>query len=142
MTIQEHHHISSYLSPVRVRLLLTAALVGSSSFPVIAFAQTSVSGPVSGTLVQVLAVVNTLIPILLALAVLVFFWGIVKFIANASDPEARAGGLRHIIGGMIGLFVMVAFWGIIGYVQQSLGLTPGTVTTSPPPVVEVIPTSQ
>lgn len=107
--------------------------------PMFAFAQSGGTTPVSVSLVQVFAVINQIIPMLLALAVLVFLWGIVKFIANAGDPEARGAGVRHMVGGMIGLFVMVAFWGIIGYVQESLHLTGGTVTTTPPPVVDVLP---
>ncbi len=105
--------------------------------PASVYAQ-SASGPVSFTLVQVFDVVNKLIPVLLALAILMFFWGIVKFIASAGDPEARAGGVRHMVGGMIALFVMVAFWSIIGYVQQSLGLY-GTPTASSAPTVDVMP---
>lgn len=107
--------------------------------PMLAFAQATASGPISFSLVQVLAIVNQVIPMLLALAVLVFLWGIVKFIANAGDEEARAGGVRHMVGGMIGLFVMVAFWGIIGYVQESLHLNGGTPTSTPAPNVHVIP---
>jgi hypothetical protein len=109
--------------------------------PMLAFAQSGGSVPVSASLVQVFAVVNQIIPMLLALAVLVFLWGIVKFIANASDPEARSGGIQHMIWGMIGLFDMVGFWGIIGYVQESLQLNGGTITTTPAPVVDVTPGS-
>jgi hypothetical protein len=109
--------------------------------PVLTFAQSGGSGPISFSLAQVFALVNQVIPMLLALAVLVFLWGIVKFIANASDPEARSGGIQHMIWGMIGLFVMVGFWGIIGYVQESLQLNGGTITTTPAPVVDVTPAS-
>jgi hypothetical protein len=104
--------------------------------PMLALAQ---SGPISFSLTQVFAVVNQVIPMLLGLAVLVFLWGIVKFIANASDPEARSGGIQHMVWGMIGLFVMVGFWGIIGYMQESFKLTGETVITTPAPVVNVVP---
>jgi cobalamin biosynthesis protein CobD/CbiB len=62
----------------------------------------------------------------------VFFGGLVKYIANASDEGAKDSGKTLMIWGMIALFVMVAFWGIIGYFQSSLGLT-GTVQTAPTP---------
>jgi hypothetical protein len=109
------------------------------SSPMLTFAQSGNTGPISFSLVQVFALVNQVIPMLLALAVLVFLWGIVKFIANASDPEARSGGIQHMIWGMIGLFVMVGFWGIIGYVQESFNLNGVPIVTTSAPVVDVTP---
>lgn len=96
------------------------------------------SGPLANTIGQISALVNTLIPLLLSVAVLLFFWGLVKYIANASDEAAKESGKQLMIWGMIALFVMVAFWGIIGYVQSSLGLT-GTVQVSTPPALNVVP---
>ena len=81
-------------------------------------------------------IVNTLIPIMMALAVLAFFWGLVKYIASASDEAAKEGGKTLMIWGMIALFVMVALWGILGWVQGQLGLT-GTVSSSKPPAFMV-----
>lgn len=81
------------------------------------------------------AVVNTLIPIMMALAVLAFFWGLVKYIASASDEAAKESGKNLMIWGMIALFVMVALWGILGWVQAQLGLSGQIVTTAPPAFV-------
>jgi uncharacterized membrane protein YidH (DUF202 family) len=85
------------------------------------------------------AIVNTLIPIMMALAVLAFFWGLVKYIANASDESAKESGKTLMIWGMIALFVMVALWGILGWVQGQLGLS-GTVSTTAPPAF-IVPTT-
>jgi hypothetical protein len=81
-------------------------------------------------------IVNTLIPIMMALAVLAFFWGLVKYIASASDEAAKESGKNLMIWGMIALFVMVALWGILGWVQSNLGLS-GTVVSSAPPAFTV-----
>lgn len=116
------------------KFIFGAMLMG----PLMAFAQ--VSGPLSGTLSQVSGVINLLIPLMLALAVLVFFWGLVKYIANASDEAAKESGKTLMIWGMVALFVMVAFWGIIGYVQNSLGLS-GTISAGAAPVVSFVPTT-
>jgi|SRR3989338_3369576 len=105
--------------------------------PTMAFA--AVSGPLGDTLDQVDAVVAFLIPLLLSIAVLLFFWGLVKYIANASDEAAKESGKTLMIWGMIAIFVMVAFWGIIGYVQESIGLS-GSVEVVAPPTIDVIPT--
>jgi uncharacterized membrane protein YidH (DUF202 family) len=102
------------------------------------FAQT-VSGPIGDTLTQVLAIVQQLIPLLVAVAVLMFFWGIVKFIANMGDENARKGGKHLMVWGMIALFVMVSFWGIIGYFQESFNIS-GTLNTPTAPTLVPVPT--
>lgn len=78
-------------------------------------------------------IVDLLIPILITLAVVMFFWGLVKYIANASDETAKEGGKSLMIWGMIAIFVMVALWAILGFIQTQLGITgnitPGTAPT-------------
>ncbi len=101
--------------------------------PGIAFAQASL-GPLFGTINQIQSIVTALIPLLSSLAVLMFMWGLVKFIANIGDESARAAGKHLMIWGMIALFVMVGFWSIIGYVQQSLGIS-GSVTPGTAPMM-------
>ena len=76
--------------------------------------------------------VTTLIPIVMGLAVLVFFWGLVKYISSTSDEASKLDGKNLMIWGMIALFVMVALWGILGWFQEQLGLS-GTIQTSTPP---------
>ena len=84
-------------------------------------------------------IVNTLIPIMMALAVLAFFWGLVKYIASAGDETAKESGKNLMIWGMIALFVMVALWGILGWVQSNLGLSGTVITTAPPAFI--VPTT-
>lgn len=105
--------------------------------PIAAYAQAT--GPIGDTLAWLKDVIDFLIPLLLTLAVLVFFWGLVKFIMNASDEAAKESGKNLMIWGMIALFVMVAFWGIIGYVADSLGVGSTAVTIVTPPTLDVIP---
>lgn len=105
--------------------------------PTMTFAQTLAG--VTTLAQSVGTLVSTLIPIVMGLAVLVFFWGLVKYIANASDEAAKGEGKTLMIWGMIALFVMVALWGILGWFQSQLGLT-GTVITSAPPTF-IVPTA-
>jgi uncharacterized membrane protein YidH (DUF202 family) len=112
-------------------------IIALLTLPGIAFAQAAAS--LTGLITQIGAWVTLIIPILLGLAILVFFWGLVKFIFSAGDEAAKDTGKNLMIWGMIALFVMVAFWGIIGWVQTSLGLTGTTVSTAAP-AVNVVPT--
>ena len=106
-------------------------VLGALAFflPAVAFAA---EGSITGTISAITGWVQSLIPLLMTLAVVVFFWGLVKYIANASDEAAKDSGKTLMIWGMIALFVMVAFWGIIGYFQSSLGLNATLTTTATP----------
>lgn len=81
-----------------------------------------------------------IVPILLGLAVLVFFWGIVKFISHADDPKANEEGKQLIIWGLVTLFVMVAFWAILGWLQGEFGLNNGSYLGNLPQQPDTIPT--
>jgi len=70
----------------------------------------------------VLGWLDILLPLLSTLAVVYFFFGIVRFINHAGDEKSRDEGKGIMIWGMVALFVMVALWGIVGYLQYSLGL--------------------
>lgn len=67
-----------------------------------------------------IAIFTTLVPLIMGIAVLVFLWGLVKFIARADDERERESGKQLIIWGMIALFVMVTLWSIVGFIQESL----------------------
>ena len=104
--------------------------------PMFAFAQSL--GAISNLATGITGIINILIPACMALAVLAFFWGLVKYIASASDEAAKEGGKTLMIWGMIALFVMVALWGILGWVQGQLGIS-GSVNTGTPPAF-IVPT--
>jgi Na+/proline symporter len=82
-----------------------------------------------------------IVPLAMALAIVFFFWGIVKFLWHADDERTHEEGRRIMIWGMIALFVMVALWGIIGYFQNSIGLPVTSGITGAPEVPIKIPTS-
>lgn len=63
--------------------------------------------------------VNNVIVLLIGLAMLYFIWGLVQFIGNAGNEEARTTGKQHMIWGIIALFVIVAIWGLVGVIQQT-----------------------
>ncbi len=66
---------------------------------------------------------NMLIPVLIALALVVFFWGLVKYIQSGKAK----GGKDIMIAGLVGLFIMVSVWGIIRIAQNTiLGSDPAT----------------
>lgn len=71
------------------------------------------------TISTISKIINGLIPIVLAIAVLVFFWGLAMYLLNASNSEKRAEGINIMVMGIIAIFVMVSIWGIIRILQQT-----------------------
>lgn len=58
-------------------------------------------------------IANPAIKLMLAIAVMVFLYGVVEFILGADNEEKRNVGKQHIIWGLIGLFIMVSVFGIM-----------------------------
>ena len=91
--------------------------------PLVAFAQEDL-GPISTFFEKVFNLIDgTLIPLMFALAILVFFYGIFKyFILGGGDEGSRGEGRQLMLWGIIGFVVMVSLYGIIALVQQSLDI--------------------
>lgn len=62
-------------------------------------------------------IVGLVIPILIGAALIVFFYGLIRYILH---PEK--GGKSIMWAGLISLFVMVSVWGIIAFAQSALGI--------------------
>jgi hypothetical protein len=101
--------------------------------PMMVFAQGTRSS-ITGFLADVQAILNTLLPILVTIAVLAFFWGLAKFIFAAGDESAKAAGKNIMIWGIIALFIIVSIWGIIGLLAEIFGIGQGG--SAPVPGVE------
>ena len=92
----------------------------SLAFPLMALA-----ADIQSILRTIRSIVDTIVPLLMVIAVAVFLWGIVKYITSAGDEEKRKAAQGYIIYGLIGLFIMVAFWGLIRVVTGTFGISPG-----------------
>jgi hypothetical protein len=93
--------------------------------------------PVQGLVNAGAKLVNTLIPLLFALALLVFVWGVVKFIFNSGNELKKSEGKRVMIGGIIALFVIASVWGIVAFIGKSLKIDQSG-TIKPPAVDQTI----
>ncbi len=78
-------------------------------------------GGIFGLLDQANQLINKLIPFIITLALLVFLWGILKYVFS-TDEEARGQAKNYMIYGIIGLFVMVSVWGLVNILVRSLSL--------------------
>jgi hypothetical protein len=107
----------SYVTPLAIFL-----------FPVLVFAQDA--GDLGGLNDFFLTITDfissTLLPLVFALALLVFVYGIFKyFILGGGDEAARESGKSLMIWGILGLVLIVAVWGIVNLVIDILDSATG-----------------
>ena len=96
--------------------------------PAIALAQGTSLGDILGTIGDL---ITSATPIIIALALLYFFWGLATFILAAGEEEKRASGRQMMIWGIIALFVIVSIWGLVGILQGTFGVDAGGTTDLP-----------
>lgn len=67
-------------------------------------------------------VLKPFISLLTVLAVFFFLWGVIEFIAGASDEKARTTGKTHMMWGIFGLIIMGVAWVFIEIFQNFFAL--------------------
>lgn len=67
-------------------------------------------------------IVRTIIPLTVALALLIFLWGVLLYIKNSEDVKKREEGRQFMLFGIIGLAVMVSVWGLVQILTNTLGV--------------------
>jgi len=75
------------------------------------------------TLNLVNTVINALVPIIISLSLVVFFFGLVKYMMSLGKEESRKEAMQLMIWGVIAIFVMVSIWGIIRLLQSTFKVT-------------------
>lgn len=67
---------------------------------------------------------NTLVPLVFALAFLVFLWGMFKtFILGGSDEDKQKEGKQLMMYAIAGFVIMVSLWGIVNLVAKGFGFS-------------------
>ena len=89
-------------------------------------------------------IVGTALPIVFALAILAFFWGITKYVFSKSG-EGKVEGKGVMLWSLIAIAIMTSLYGIIFLAQKTIGVDPGSVgnqnTFEPVGVQGVTPSS-
>jgi hypothetical protein len=91
----------------------------------------SQQGQVNGSaLIQLLNlaqdIAGRLVPFAITLAVLAFFWFLIRFIwKGGQDPAEKTSSLKGMGFSILALFVMVSIWGIIGFLGSIVGVNQG-----------------
>jgi hypothetical protein len=84
------------------------------------------SNPLVQFIIFVQLIINRLVPITIGIAVLAFFWFLIKYITKGAENEKeRTEGLKGMGWSIIALFVMVSIWGIILMLAKIFGVQVG-----------------
>ena len=74
------------------------------------------------------SLLNAVVPVLIALGVVYFVWGVITYVIS-NDEEAKKAGRDRIIFGIIGLAVIIAMWGLVGILTKTFNVSnSGTIT--------------
>ncbi|QQR50051.1 hypothetical protein IPF86_03120 [Candidatus Nomurabacteria bacterium] len=86
------------------------------------------AGPIESSVDSLLAkinkvILNPLIILMFAVALVYFMYGVVEFLANSTSEDARKTGKAHMLYGVIGMFIMIAVYAIMNIIVNTLGVT-------------------
>ena len=100
------------------KLLIRAATSLAAFTPVVALAQ---YGQINTEIAKVVTFINNvLIPLIFAIALLVFVWGMFKFFIYNTEEE-KEKGKELAIYAIVAFVLMVSIWGIVNLVANGLG---------------------
>ena len=82
-------------------------------------------------------IINPLIILLFALAVVYFLYGVFEFISNQENEEKKTTGKSHMIWGIVGIVIMMGVFTILNMIMNTFniqGINPqqGTVNLPNP----------
>ena len=83
-------------------------------------------GPLLNFLALAQTIVARLVPFLIGVALLAFFWFLIEFIwKGVDDPKKQSEGKAGMGWAILAIFIMVSIWGIIGLAGSILGIEQG-----------------
>ena len=65
---------------------------------------------------------DSVIPLIFALALAMFVWGVVQYVINTDEEAKKAKGKQFMIWGIIALTVMVCVWGLVHVIGNTFGI--------------------
>jgi hypothetical protein len=104
----------------------TTGSANTSGVPGTSVANNPNFGGVLGLLNLAQTIVARMVPLLIGVALLAFFWFLIEFIWKGKDsPDKQKEGKMGMAYSLLAIFVMVSVWGIITFMGQIVGIKPG-----------------
>ncbi|HVB19989.1 MAG TPA: hypothetical protein VNF51_01715 [Candidatus Paceibacterota bacterium] len=112
-------------------LAIVSGILASLSLPLVSLAAINNISDAGSFIINTIN--NVLVPVLFAIAFIVFLWGAFQvFIFGANSEEVKEKGKNHMLYGLIGFFVMISVWGLVNILTGTVnfgnnsGVTGGT----------------
>lgn len=67
-------------------------------------------------------IINPLIILLFALAVVYFIYGLARYLLSPDNEEVRKSSKSHMLWGIIGMFIMISVFGILSLIMNTFGI--------------------
>lgn len=93
--------------------------------PVVAFAAT-----IQSILDALIASLGAFVPIGVAVAVVVFIWGIVSFMYASGDEKSVEVGRQRMVWGIVAIFFIISVWGVVNVLQRMFDVGPINATNN------------
>jgi hypothetical protein len=108
--------------------------------PFVAFAQSAGCSDtgLSNVLCNIAKLLSNTIPVLVALGVVYFVWGVVTYVI-ADSEEAKKGGKDRMIFGIIGFVVIIALWALVNVVLSTFFSGTGGATPTSSSLQQLLP---
>ena len=118
-----------------MKKVFALSTLATLALPLVSFAAVNDISGVGTLIIDIIN--NVLVPVLFAVAFIVFLWGaFTTFILGAGGEETREKGKSLMLYGLIGFFVMVSIWGLVNILKNTAnlgdttGISGGLPTTS------------
>jgi len=92
------------------------------ALPFMAFAQSVDSNYISTLLDSAKSILDQIVVLLIALAVVWFIWNVISY-AMSSDDDKKSKAKSQMIWGIIAIAVIVSVWGLVSILQNIFGVS-------------------
>ncbi|SRR3989339_20691 len=65
---------------------------------------------------------RSVVPLIFALALVMFIWGVVQYVINSDEEAKKEKGRQFMIWGIIALTVMFSVWGLVRILGNTFGI--------------------
>jgi len=116
------------IDPIFAKILSVFAPTLAFLYPLVSYARCV--GPQYGISVYICAatdVIGAIIPITFMLAIIFFFYAMMKFVFSIGDEKAKTQGHKIMLWGILALFIGSSLWGILQIVNQVFNFSPGGI---------------
>jgi NADH:ubiquinone oxidoreductase subunit 2 (subunit N) len=116
---------------------LTSLTLSALALPLVSLAATVNNLSDAGSFI-INTINGILVPVLFAIAFIVFIWGAFKtFIMGANSEDVKEEGKNLMLWGLIGFFVMVSVWGLVNILTGTINFGNNSGVTPPKTGVQI-----